>query len=159
MTNVCESCGRTFESVRARRACSAVCRVNLWRADHPDRARAQGRRRHRRRYGTDTAYTAAQKAHNAAYKRRERARCTERERLRKAKIRPGHPQFVEPVDREVVYTMHGGCCGICKQFVAADDFEVDHRVPLSRGGLHGYVNTQPAHPSCNRRKYNRLETT
>lgn len=135
----CVGCGGTFESDHPRRtSCSDECRTLARRA------------KYRRNRENDLAA-------NARYKRRERARCSERERLRKAKIRPGHPQFVERVEREVVYAMHGGCCGICREFVAEDEFEVDHRVPLSRGGLHGYANAQPAHPACNRRKYNSEE--
>jgi 5-methylcytosine-specific restriction endonuclease McrA len=73
--------------------------------------------------------------------RRERKRTA----LRKA-------QFVEDVDRLVLYQMHGGCCGVCKQFVPKDAFEADHIVPLIRGGLHCYANMQPTHPRCNREK-------
>lgn len=62
-------------------------------------------------------------------------------------------QFLESVDPEIVYRMHGGMCGICKGFVAADNFHVDHVIPLARGGRHGYVNVQPAHPACNQRKW------
>lgn len=107
----------------------------------------------RRRRASDPEFAAAERARNAAYKRANRARCSERERLRKAGIRDaGHPQFIEPVDRDVVYKMHGGRCGICHEFVGGE-FQVDHVVPLSRGGQHGYVNVQPAHPICNQRKY------
>lgn len=60
-------------------------------------------------------------------------------------------QFIENVDPEIVYDMHGGMCGICEEFIQ-DDFHVDHRIPLSKGGLHGYINCQPAHPICNLRK-------
>lgn len=63
-------------------------------------------------------------------------------------------QFIEDVDPVVFYKMHGGMCGICKQFIEGD-FHVDHVVPLARGGLHGYVNVQPAHPLCNLRKGDR----
>jgi 5-methylcytosine-specific restriction endonuclease McrA len=138
----CKGCGAIFESDHPRRnACTDNCKRLVRQARYQ-----RGRER--------------EQATNAAYKRRERARCNERERLRKAGIRDeAHPQFVERVDRDVVYVMHGGRCGICWQFVARDDFEIDHRVPLSRGGLHGYVNVQPSHPPCNRRKYNRLEAS
>jgi 5-methylcytosine-specific restriction endonuclease McrA len=57
-------------------------------------------------------------------------------------------QFVENVDPTVVYEMHGGMCGVCEEFIVGE-FHVDHVVPLVRGGLHGYVNVQPAHPKCN----------
>lgn len=30
------------------------------------------------------------------------------------------------------------------------------RIPLSKQGEHGYANTQPAHPTCNIRKGNRV---
>jgi len=60
-------------------------------------------------------------------------------------------QFVEDVDPQTCYAMHGGMCGICKEFIEGD-FHVDHIKPLSKGGLHGYFNCQPAHPVCNLRK-------
>jgi len=61
-------------------------------------------------------------------------------------------QFVEPVDPKIVYEMHGGMRGICEKFVDYSEFEVDHVIPLSKGGMHGYVNVQPAHFKCNRSK-------
>lgn len=57
-------------------------------------------------------------------------------------------QFIEDVDPRVVYRMYGGMCGICGEFIDGD-FHVDHRVPLALGGMHGYINVQPAHPRCN----------
>jgi 5-methylcytosine-specific restriction endonuclease McrA len=152
----CEACGTEFLSrYSTSRACTPTCRTALWRAEHPDRVRKWARERARNDFAANTPRAAAQRAYNAAYKRRERARCSERQRLREAGIGPGSAQFVERVDRDVVYAMHGGCCGICRQYVAPDDFHVDHRIPLARGGLHGYVNCQPAHPLCNQRKYDK----
>lgn len=60
--------------------------------------------------------------------------------------------FVEAVDPVTVYNMHGGQCGICKKFVSFAEFEVDHIIPLARGGLEAYINCQPAHQFCNRSK-------
>ncbi len=68
-------------------------------------------------------------------------------------------QFVEHVDAAVVYQRDNGICGICQQPVPADDFHVDHIVPLVRGGEHSYANTQVAHPSCNSRKKDKLDFT
>jgi 5-methylcytosine-specific restriction endonuclease McrA len=59
--------------------------------------------------------------------------------------------FVEHVDRDTVYQMHGGMCGICEEFIIGK-FHVDHVIPISKGGLHCYTNVQPAHPSCNLKK-------
>jgi 5-methylcytosine-specific restriction endonuclease McrA len=64
--------------------------------------------------------------------------------------------FVEVVNRITVYENGNGICGICKKPVSLSSFHVDHIIPISRGGLHCYGNTQPAHPSCNLRKSNKI---
>jgi 5-methylcytosine-specific restriction endonuclease McrA len=75
-----------------------------------------------------------------------RRRRRTRESTRRARKRD---QFLEAVDPLVVYEMHGGRCGICGHFVSAREFQVDHLVAIANGGLHGYINCQPAHPRCN----------
>lgn len=60
--------------------------------------------------------------------------------------------FVEYVDPIRLYERDAGICGICKQSVHVNAFEVDHIRPISKGGEHSYQNTQISHPSCNRRK-------
>lgn len=57
-------------------------------------------------------------------------------------------QFIEDVDPQIVYNMHGGMCGICEEFIIGK-FHIDHVIPLAKGGMHGYINVQPAHPFCN----------
>lgn len=65
--------------------------------------------------------------------------------------------FVEAVDHRVVFDRDKGICGICKLDVDhASPWEVDHIVPISKGGLHSYANVQLAHRSCNRRKHIKL---
>lgn len=78
--------------------------------------------------------------------------CRKHSQIRKARKLN---QFIEPVDPAIVYQMHGGMCGICKEFIEGD-FHVDHVIPLSKGGMHGYINVQPAHPRCNFKKGNRV---
>lgn len=46
-------------------------------------------------------------------------------------------------------------CGICGEYIE-DKFDVDHIIPLTRGGEHSIKNLQLAHPFCNRSKHNRL---
>lgn len=60
--------------------------------------------------------------------------------------------FVEDVDRQKLWRMHSGLCGICSQTVAAEEFHIDHIVPIVRGGEHSYRNTRPTHRICNQRK-------
>ncbi len=152
---VCERCAEPFVArYSTAKTCSAVCRTVMWQQANPEQTLELQRKGGLAYYHRNIA---AQRAANAEYKRRERKRCTEREQLRQAMMKPGHPQFVERVDRDVVYERHGGVCGICGCAVPSDEFEVDHRVPLSRGGLHGYDNCQPAHPRCNQSKHTKLE--
>lgn len=107
---------------------------------------AKGRRE------ADPELAARRRADNRDYKRRNRARASERERLRKARIRTD-----VHVDRGRVFAAHHGRCGICGEAVDPDNFHVDHILPLARGGEHSYENTQPAHPICNQRKYTTVE--
>ncbi len=93
-----------------------------------------------------------ERARNAAYKRANRARCTDLENKRQAlKLN----QYVEDVDRLTVLARDKSVCGLCGEMIDGD-FHVDHIVPLSKGGLHSYANVQAAHPLCNIRKGNRV---
>lgn len=46
-------------------------------------------------------------------------------------------------------------CGICDRLIEGE-YQVDHIVPLSKGGEHHAQNLQLAHPFCNRSKFNKL---
>lgn len=52
----------------------------------------------------------------------------------------------------MVLELADGVCGICGGDVDPFDFEVDHIVPVSKGGFHNYENVQPSHRRCNRAK-------
>ncbi len=65
--------------------------------------------------------------------------------------------FVEHVDRDVVFERDKGICGICKQRVERDSpWEIDHMIPISKGGAHAYANVQLSHQACNRAKRDTL---
>ncbi len=66
--------------------------------------------------------------------------------------------FVEVVDPMVVFVRDRWTCGICRLPVRSSEAQLDHVVPLARGGEHSYKNTQCAHASCNARKGARTET-
>lgn len=65
--------------------------------------------------------------------------------------------FVEYVDKRTLHTLHDGTCGICGKPVKFGQMTIDHIQPLSRGGVHSYANTQPAHGICNHVKSNSLD--
>ena len=67
-------------------------------------------------------------------------------------------QFVEHIEPSVVLENSNGTCGICGEPIDPNNFHVDHIIPLNRGGLHAYTNTQAAHPSCNTSKKDKLPT-
>jgi 5-methylcytosine-specific restriction endonuclease McrA len=65
--------------------------------------------------------------------------------------------FVEVVDPQVVFDRDGGICGICRTPVEDDQrWDVDHVIPLAKGGQHSYANVQLAHASCNKKKATRI---
>jgi 5-methylcytosine-specific restriction endonuclease McrA len=61
-------------------------------------------------------------------------------------------KVVEAVDRWKLWQAYKGRCGICFEPVAYEEFHIDHKVPLARGGEHSYANTRPTHRVCNQRK-------
>ena len=67
---------------------------------------------------------------------------------RRARIRGTQ---VERIDYALVLERAAGQCGICREPLALP-IEIDHVVPLARGGTHTYDNLQAAHAGCNRRK-------
>lgn len=68
---------------------------------------------------------------------------------RRARIRELPTEKIDPF---VVYQRDEGICGICGDPVDLKLFEIDHVIPIARGGPHLYTNVQIAHPICNRRK-------
>ncbi len=57
-------------------------------------------------------------------------------------------------ERDVIYHEQEGSCMYCGCGLPADGFEVDHKVPVSRGGGDERENLQLLCPACSRRKGN-----
>lgn len=62
---------------------------------------------------------------------------------------------VEEVDREIVYERDGGICYLCGKLVDRDSWQLEHIIPLSRGGEHSYSNVAVSHARCNISKKNK----
>lgn len=128
-----------------------------------DNARARGRRhyaKHRERIRHDYAVNKdaicehRNKLRAALDDETRQARARDAKQRRRAKT--AGVRFVEYVDPLVVLEQADGICGICYDDVDPFAFDVDHVIPLSRGGEHSYANTQASHPTCNRRKRDKV---
>lgn len=64
--------------------------------------------------------------------------------------------FVEEVEPIEIYREQDGVCYLCGKFLEFSDIELDHVVPLSRGGLHEKSNIRIACVRCNRSKGSKL---
>lgn len=131
-----------FQGSRGRYAsycllCEAAYKLDWQRRNVARRARyvAQDRARHPERF--------------AAQDLRLRAERTSSEARRRAAKRA---TAVEYVDRMEIYRRDEGVCQLCEEPVTLSDYEMDHRIPLAKGGSHTSANCQTAHASCNRRK-------
>lgn len=62
----------------------------------------------------------------------------------------------EPIERIVVWAGSNGRC-FCGDTVSFYSMELDHIVPLSKGGPHLYSNVRASHADCNRSKRDRQE--
>jgi 5-methylcytosine-specific restriction endonuclease McrA len=62
----------------------------------------------------------------------------------------------ERVYRSVVWRRDEGTCHICNLPCDPNRWDMDHVVPLARGGDHSYANIRVAHPVCNNSKRTRL---
>ena len=64
---------------------------------------------------------------------------------------------LEKVERSVVWERDRGICHICGLPADKERWDLDHIVPLSKGGPHAYANVAVSHPICNRRKWDKLK--
>lgn len=99
------------------------------------------------------AYNAKQRAENAEHYLAIKRKHANTRRARKNEV------FVEVIDPLVVFDRDGGICGIClKPVDRKSPWEVDHIVPISKGGAHSYANVQLSHRRCNRKKHAKVLT-
>lgn len=120
--------------------------VRRYKQRHPERVRENDRLAQRRRRAKDPEPSRAQaRAYYAANKSRWKVYNGKRKAAERGPA-------VEAVARLVVLELNDGLCGLCGRDVDPANFHIDHILPLSAGGWHGYDNVQVAHPLCNLRK-------
>lgn len=59
---------------------------------------------------------------------------------------------LEAIHPRTIYDRDKGHCYICGRCVAFAAFELDHIIPVTRGGEHTYTNTAIVHRKCNNKK-------
>ena len=125
-----------------------------------ERRRKQQRDRARERYHTEPEYREKILKRNALrdsieYRRkyRDTHRLYFREKCRK---RDAQLRSKEPVDYALVINNAQGICQICKTPFGDEKVEIDHIIPLAKGGIHALSNLQATHARCNRRKSARI---
>lgn len=163
----CAECNAEFVGNSRRVFCSTQCRM--------DHNRAQSSRRFREWYhkdrtplpslpcaecGVQFSPTLPHMTHCSDECRRKRHwrvwRSVRRSRLKGATI--------ETVDPIKVFDRDGWRCHLCSELTDRSKRgsshpnapELDHVMPLSKGGEHSYANTACAHRKCNRAKSNRI---
>ena len=115
--------------------------VRRWSKAHPEQRRAAKRlyyARHREQH--KAAMAAYYKAHPEVLRAKSNAY--------RARAREAEGQFTSAEWRALVET-HDGKCAYC---LIVAPLEVDHRIPLKRGGTNRLENIIPACGPCNRRK-------
>lgn len=55
-------------------------------------------------------------------------------------------------DRKEIYRKTKGHCYLCGEFVDFDSFEIDHQIPLAKGGTNDFENLFPSCHTCNSMK-------
>ncbi len=63
----------------------------------------------------------------------------------KKKKRKTYPQDI----KRMIYLRNGGCCSICGKRMSLDECNLDHRIPLSKGGIDAVENLDCVHVKCN----------
>lgn len=142
---------------------AATLRQTKWKRDNAERYQASYRayrertREHRRavQRAWAEANREAHAAYNAAYGRRWRAENPDRARLgvqNRLRRQRNHPDFVKVSFRDWNRTInrYQGRCAYCG--AKPDALQMDHVVPISRGGRHGIGNIVPACRACNASK-------
>lgn len=126
-------------------------RKRRYRKRHPEKIKAENAAYYRANRERILAQKTKYREQNreAIYARRDREKHAEGVRRRRARKLDA---YVAPVSDSAIIQRDRGRCGICGKPIMGD-LEIDHIVPLAKGGTHEPDNVQLAHRRCNRKKH------
>lgn len=140
--------------------CNAV-RVHTYERLHPEKKRARNKRADKANPERRSLWTAKWRESNPDKTRTQSKQWRNNnpdkvrdyshiKRARKAQA------TIENVDRREVFQRDNWICGICGLPVSEKDASLDHIIPLAKGGIHSYANTQCSHLLCNMKKSDKM---
>lgn len=162
---------RAKERAAARRAANPTPnreRAVRWAAEHPDEVRegkaAYYRANAEKIKARSSAWSAANRERATARTAEWRARNPEKFRAikQRRRSRKRGAETEKFTDLEI-FERDGWTCGICRESIDPSlrhgdpmAVQLDHVIPLGKGGSHTRANVQASHASCNRHKGARL---
>jgi|SRR5882672_551835 len=161
----CKQCKAVYYQANKKRT---DARSEAWRKANPERAN-EIRRKATKKWeaaGKGKAWREANPDKLAGYRRDYEKSRPDKIAAWRAEFRLKNPDYfaeqgrkrragVEIVKPDELAIRDSGRCGICNQPLF-EPIELDHIVPISRGGVHAKNNCQLSHRSCNRQKQNKL---
>jgi 5-methylcytosine-specific restriction endonuclease McrA len=130
-----------------------------WRAANPDIARESDRKKHQKLYKKryqDPAFRAKAVIRATQWMKdnpqRSKILRSDISHRRRARIMGSQ---TGPIDYDQLMLDSNGLCGICGEMLV-EPLELDHIIPIAKGGPHTQDNLQFTHALCNRRKNSRL---
>ncbi len=119
-------------------------RAAKWRKEHPEKVRELDRQKY-------LNAKASIKEYNRKYRNENREAVSIWQRNRQARKRAGSGKVTRKFILDL-FVVQGGICLMCKADFAETGYQIDHIVPLSKGGEHANWNVQLLCPTCNKRK-------
>ena len=149
VTRACEHCGDGIDMLHPRaRFCGDSCRYKARYLRKREKIKAKAVAHYWKNRDRELE-------RSRSYRKVNRDRRRHLDDIRHARMRgnPGYTPFEHSEWLRLV-NRHDGRCAYCQ--TPCESLEMDHVIPLSRGGRHALANILPACPSCNRRKSSKL---
>ena len=121
------------------------------RKDNPEKVRSYFRAFQNSRYASDPDYAATRKKRTREYRRSHPEVRSEQSRRRRAR-KVSTLGNVSRGIKERLRIAQGSRCAFCRTRLTAKTAQLDHIVPLAKGGIHDDLNLQVLCGTCNHRK-------